>query len=133
MATKKIDIEDLLGVVLFPVMSAIAFGTITLTVAIGSGFDLAMVLASGSSWEVNLAGVIAILGVAYVYVTNVMQGRGKAKYERYEWAAIIVAVGLLPVYMVVPPVHDFINSTPIVGLVAVVIQSVGVVLLSYYG
>ena len=133
MATKRIDIEDLVGVVLFPFLSAIAFGTITLTVAIGEGFDLAMVLASGSGWEISLAGVLALAAVGYVYVTNVVQGRGKAKYERYEWAAIVVAVGLLPVYMLIPPMHSFIDNQPVVGLVAVVVQSVGVVLLSYYG
>jgi hypothetical protein len=133
MATKQIDIEDLAGVVLYPFMGAIALGTISLTVEIGGGIDLNMALASGSGWEVTLAGVLALVSVGYVYVSNVMQGRSKANYERYEWVAIIVAVGLLPVYMVVPPVHDFINNQPIVGLVAVVVQSVGVVLLSYYG
>lgn len=132
MATKQIDVEDVVGLVLYPLVGGIAFGTLSLGVNIDGVPDLPIILAEGSNWEVTVAGLVAFAAITWIGVTN-LRGRGKNQYTRYEWAAVAVAIGALPLYMVVPPVHEFINNQPIVGLLLVLVQSVGAVLLSYYG
>ncbi|WP_224268571.1 hypothetical protein [Haloprofundus salinisoli] len=122
MAESTIDIEDLLALVLVPFIGGVALGLFTLGITIGDGYELAMVLWSGSGVEVTLAAVLTVAGFGWVLITNeVLDGR--AQYETWEWGIIAVGALAVPAYVLVPPFSDLVNDYDVIRLVLALVQS----------
>jgi len=130
----QLDLEDALGIVVYPFASLLALGIMSPNFNLAGVPDLPIILASGTGWEITLMGLVAVAAVGYVFATNwYLDGGGSNDYEAYEWALVIVAVAVVPAYMLIPAVADLLNSSGWLSLGIVVVQSTGVVLLSYYG
>lgn len=124
----NIDEIDLAALILVPFMGAIALGTITLSVSVFGGFSFTDLIWSGSGVELSWAALITLVGIAWVVATNELDG---SDYEQFEYGVIIVMFGLVPAYVLIPPVADFINGSDIVSFVSSLGLSAAVVYISW--
>lgn len=124
----RIDTIDLAALILVPFMGAIALGTLTLSVSVFGGFSFTDLLWSGSGVELSYAAALTVVGIAWVVATNEIDG---SNYETHEYAVIVAAFGIVPLYILVPPVADFVNGSDIVSFVLALAQSAAVVFISY--
>ncbi|WP_142858106.1 hypothetical protein [Salinigranum halophilum] len=107
---QNIDEIDLGALILVPFMGAIALGTITLGVDVFGGFNFTDLIWSGSGVELSWAALITVLGITWIVATNELDG---SNYEQWEYGVIVVMFALVPAYILIPPVADFINSSDI--------------------
>lgn len=128
MARNQIDIIDLGALILVPFMGAIALGTLTLSVDVFGGFSFTDLLWSGSGVEISWASVITMAGIAWIVVTNELDG---SNYERYEFGIIVASFAIVPAYILIPPVADFVNGSDIVSFLFALGQSASAVYISY--
>jgi len=124
----SIDTIDLAALILVPFMGAIALGTLTLSVSVFGGFSFTDLLWSGSGVEVSYASLLTVLGIAWVVLTNEIDG---SNYETHEYAIIVAAFAIVPAYILIPPVADFVNGSDVVSFVLALAQSAAVVFISY--
>jgi hypothetical protein len=124
----RIDTIDLAALILVPFMGAIALGTLTLSVSVFGGFSFTDLLWSGSGVEISYAAALTVVGIAWVVATNEIDG---SNYETHEYAVILAAFGIVPLYILVPPVADFVNGSDIISFVLALAQSAAVVFISY--
>lgn len=71
MASKRLDVEDLIGIALLGYFGPMALGLATYTINVFCGFDFTRVLWSGSGAEISVASLLALAGVAEIVVTRI--------------------------------------------------------------
>lgn len=111
----NIDEIDLGALILVPFMGAIALGTITLGVDVFGGFNFTDLIWSGSGVEISWAALISVVGIAWIVATNELDG---SDYEQWEYGVIVVMFALVPAYILVPPIADFINGSDIASFLS---------------
>ena len=124
----QIDEIDLAALILVPFMGAIALGTVSLTVDVFGGFAFTDLLWSGSGVEVSWASLITLVGIAWIVGTNELDG---SNYDQMEYIVILVAFAIVPAYVLIPPIADFVNSSDIVSFILALAQSAAAVYISW--
>lgn len=134
MASNQIDAIDLVGVALVSVFGPMALGVVSFSIKVFGGFSFTDVLWSGSGASLTWAGLLALAGAAWIVFANFAAGDWSLKsMEWYIAATILVAFGIIPLYMFVPLVSDAVNNTDAVALVLALIQMSAGPLLSWEG
>lgn len=128
MAQNEIDPIDLAALILVPFMGAIALGTVTLQVNLLTNFSFNDVVWSGSGVSISYASLLTLAGIAWIVFTNELDG---SNYEKYQFGVIIVAFAIVPAYMFIPFVKDFVDSSDIISFVLVIVQSASAIFVSY--
>ncbi len=133
MATKSIDIEDLVPAQAFSLVTLVQFGIVSLT-AYGS-FDLAQSMSLGG-FNVSYAFIIAIVSLGAIAVTNELDledlkawddsaRRSSSLDDTYQWT-LLGTVGITVGVEFIPQINNLVTGSDIIGTVAFAICVVGV-------
>ncbi|QLC33644.1 hypothetical protein EFA46_005330 [Halarchaeum sp. CBA1220] len=134
MASNSIDLIDLVGMALVAVFGPMAIGVVSFSITVFGGFSFTDILWSGSGIEVTYATVLALAGVGWIVVANFLAGDWDIDdLEIYHTAAIVVALGIVPVYAIVPAVQTLFSDYGAIALVVAIIQAGFGPLLSWEG
>ncbi|CCQ34319.1 hypothetical protein HLRTI_001520 [Halorhabdus tiamatea SARL4B] len=130
MAFGKIDLNDAVVSPFFVLASGVSVGLFDLTLF---GLDFAdplFRLGSGTTLDFSFAALVAILAVGIAYLTNGPELDNLGLVETWTVAITVLLVLGQPF---VPLLDSILQSSPVVGLVALVIQAGGFYTLSYLG
>lgn len=135
MARNKIDPIDLVALILFPFFGAAALGVVDFSVNLTESFSFTDVLWSGTGWSVTIAGAIALVGIAWIFGTNHMDGK-KAFWQKMDGmyaGAVLIAFAVVPAYMFIAPVSEFLDAQPLVAFGMALAQTGAAAVVSYKG
>lgn len=134
MARNSLDPIDLLGMALVAIFGPMALGVVSFSITIFGGFSFTDVLWSGSGITLTYATVLALAGVGWIVGANFVVGDWDMdSLDWYHTAAIVLALGIVPVYAIVPAVQDVFRDYGALALVFAVIQAGFGPLLSWEG
>jgi hypothetical protein len=128
MAQNEIDPIDVAAVVLVPIAGATELGVWSLEVDVFGGYELSDPIWTGGGLEITIPLLVTVLGVVWILGTNELDG---SYYSSYETAAILGALGIVPIYELVPAVQSVIDSSDALKLVVSLALAVATVLVSY--
>lgn len=128
MASKEVDIEDIVPVTAYPIMLGIMLSVFTFSVDVFGGFDLAGQLFSYSSITVTFAGALALVSGVAIVATNEIDG---SDYEQWEYGVLLSAFGFPVLHMLIPAVADLTASNDIAAFGVWLIASGAAVYVSY--
>lgn len=138
MARNEVDLIDIGALIIIPYFGGVAFEAMNFTISVFGGFDFAAAFWSGSGVTISNAAVITMAALAWIAATNLVGNGGltgaaaksQADDTLYQ-VLVIVAFAILPAYVFVPPVTDFINGSDVAKLVSVIALSALSVAISY--
>ncbi|WP_435098463.1 hypothetical protein [Halarchaeum sp. P4] len=134
MARNSIDPIDLFGMALVAIFGPMAIGVVAFKITVFGGFSFTDILWSGSGVEITYATVLALIGVGWIVLANFIVGDWDIdELEWYHTAAIVVALGIVPVYAVVPAVQNVFSDYGAIALVVAIVQTGFGPLLSWEG
>ncbi|GGL73748.1 hypothetical protein [Halocalculus aciditolerans] len=134
MASNNLDPIDLVGMALVAIFGPMALGVVSFSITVFGGFSFTDVLWSGSGVEVTWAGILAMLGVAWIVGANFALGDWDLSSMRaYQAVTVVAALAILPLYLLVPIVQDTFSNYPVIALVFAVVQAGFGPLLSWEG
>lgn len=123
MARKQLDPEDLVGIALLGYFGPMALGVASFSINLFGGFDFTSVLWSGAGAEITWAGVLALVGVGEIVLTNFWMGDWElSDMEPYLAVPIAVAFAVIPLYMFVPVVGELVADYDALALVLALVQ-----------
>ncbi|GGM69279.1 hypothetical protein J2752_001970 [Halarchaeum rubridurum] len=134
MARNNLDLIDIVGMALVGFFGPMSLDAYTIKLKLFGGFDFTTVIWSGSGAEVTYATLLALGGVGWIVVANFWAGDWDIDdMEPYHIAAIVVALGIVPVYAIVPAVQNVMADYNSITLVVALVQAGFGPLLSWEG
>jgi len=128
MATKQVDVEDIVPVTAYPIFLGIMLSVFTFSVDVFGGFDFGGTLFSYSSITVTFAGALALVAGVAIVATNEIDG---SDYEQWEYGVLLGAFVFPAVHMLIPAVASFTGSNDIVAFGVWMLGSAAAVYVSY--
>lgn len=126
MANKEVDLIDVAPLVAFPVFAALALGAISLEFSLFGGFSFTEILYSGSGLQITIAGIIATVAAGLIAATNELfnDQSFNSDMEKLGYiAGILIILGAVPMYMVIPAVRDLVAQHDVINAGIFVLQS----------
>ncbi|MBP2250443.1 hypothetical protein J2754_000740 [Halarchaeum solikamskense] len=134
MSRNNLDLIDLVGMALVGVFGPMSLDAWTVQLKLFGGFDFTTIIWSGSGAQVSYATVLALIGVGWIVVANFWAGDWDIDdMETYHVAAIVLALGIIPVYAIVPAVQNVLADYGSLTLVVALVQAGFGPLLSWEG
>lgn len=136
MSRKEVDVIDTAALIIIPYFAGVAFNAMEFSIKVFGGFDFGAAVWSGSGVTLTWAGLLTMAGLGWIAATNFALDDGRSGAVQYgnDMAyrmMLVVAFGLLPAYILVPPFHDFIAGSDGLTFIAVLLQSALSVAISY--
>lgn len=133
MAYGKVDIENILPVVLLPIAAASEFAIFQFANAANSLFtfkmsDVLISLTAGT--DLTIAMVVYLGSLAGIVVQGQLDG---AKFSDEEWYLIVGTFSIVPLYQLIPAFGSFVDGIPILANILFLGVATSAVLLSYRG
>lgn len=134
MAKNQIDPIDMFGIALVAVFGPMAIDAVSFNFNLFGGFSFTTVLWSGSGVSVNYAAVLALVGVGWIVGANFVLGDWDLdSLQWYQVVPLVIAVGIVPAYVLMPAVQDVFATYDPVTFVVALVQAGSGPLLSYEG
>lgn len=128
MARNEVDLYDVAALVLLPIVAGMELNVWTFALDVFGGYDFSQPLFSASGFSVSIALVLTLASVAWVVVSNELDG---SDYEDWEWYGIVGAFAIVPAYSLVPAVQTLVDSSDIVAVAMWLAVAIVTVYISY--
>jgi len=127
-AKNELDPIDVLALVLVPIAGATSIGVFSLQVNLFGGYNIRDELFQIAGVSVALPLLLTVAGIAWILLTNEVDG---SDYEDYEFAIIVFAFVVVPAYHFVPAVSDLLDGNGTLKLLSALALGAATVFISY--
>lgn len=128
MAQYEIDTEDALVFALFGLAAGAGVGIANVELF---GYSFTDVITTISGIDLTVATIVSVAALGFVVFTNEIGIDEIKNLEDWYYYVVIGTFVLVVGIPVVPQVHDFVTSNDLYALGAMLVQSAGVVVISY--
>lgn len=128
MAQYEIDTEDAAVFVLFGLAAGASVGIANVQLF---GYTFQDVITTISGIDLTLATIVSVAALAWVVATNEIGMDDIRDLEEWYYYAVIGMFALVIGIPLVPQVHDFVTSNDLFALGAMLVQSAGIIVVSY--
>lgn len=128
MARNEIDPIDVGALVLWPIAAGMVLGVWTFGLSIFGGYDFTKSLLSAAGVSISVAFVAAMGSLAWIVVTNELDG---SDYEEWEWYSILGSFAIVPAYVLIPAVQTLVDSSDVIKVFVWLAIAIVAVYLSY--
>lgn len=115
MARNEVDLIDVAALMLLPVFSGMVIGVWSFSINVFGGYDFSKALWTVGGSEISAALLLSVAAVAWILVTNEIDG---SNYESYEYGGIMAGLLLTPAFEFIPAIKDVVSSNDLLALFA---------------